>query len=206
MYDKDYFSGKKSFFYKFGYKDFIKIWKSRLKILLRYKRHGKLLDVGCAFGYMLLHFSKYFEVHGIDCSEYAIGKAKRIVGNGIFKVHNAEEPFPFRNNSFDVVTCFDVLEHIEDTDNLIKNIYDVLKNKGILFLVTPNYNIIRKTLLYFPDKMEHHISLHQIDEIIEKLENYNFKTLDYFTGIAFFGKEYWFKNKLGLETLIIAKK
>ena len=206
LYDKDYFLGKKSFFYKFGYKDFIKTWNSRLNILLGHKKSGKLLDVGCALGYMLVPFSKHFEVYGIDCSKYAIGKAKKIVENGIFKVHNAEESFPFMNNTFDVVTCFDVLEHIEDVDSLIENIYNVLKKKGILFLITPNYNILRKTLIYFPDKMEHHISLYHVDEILKKLIKHNFKIINHLTEMTLFGKSFLFKSNVAPETFVIAEK
>ena len=54
IYNEDYFSGRNSFFYKFGgYSDFTDVWQSRLDILLKYKKSGKLLDVGCALGYML---------------------------------------------------------------------------------------------------------------------------------------------------------
>ena len=88
-YNKDYFSGKNSFFYKFGYKDYVNVWKSRLHTLLKYRNKGKLLDVGCALGFMLVPFSKYFSVYGIDCSRYAVNIAKKNVKNGVFKVHNA---------------------------------------------------------------------------------------------------------------------
>lgn len=206
IYDENYFSGKKSFFYKFGYKDSINIWKSRLNILLRYKNRGKLLDVGCALGYMLVPFSKHFKIYGVDCSIYAINIAKKNVENGVFKVHNVEEAFPFRKNTFDVVTCMDVLEHLNHTDRLIKNISNVLKKDGILFLITPNYNILRKLLYRFPDKMEHHISLYHIDDIIEKLENNNFEVLESFTGLNLLSRSYWFKNRLGLESMVISKK
>jgi len=206
LYDKNYFLGKKSFFYKFGYKDSIKVWKSRLDIILKYKKKGKLLDVGCAFGYMLIPLSKYFRVYGFDCSEYAVNIAKKNVKEGVFKVHNAEESFPFRSNFFDVVTCFDVIEHLRNNDRLIENIFDVLKERGILFLTTPNYNLPRKLLYHFPDKMEYHISLYHINEVINLLKKHNFEIINYFTGINFFNKSVWFKTKFGLETLVISKK
>ena len=206
VYDKNYFSGKNSFFYKFGYKNSIKVWKSRLTTLLKYKKRGRLLDVGCALGFMLVPFSKYFEIYGIDCSAYAINKAKQNVKKGIFKVHNAEDPFPFKNNTFDVVTCMDVLEHLKKPDDILKNIFNALKKEGILFLTTPNNNVIRKSLFYFPDKLEHHISLHHVDDLIKKLEGKNFEILEYSTGIDVFEKSFWFKNKLGVETLVIARK
>jgi 2-polyprenyl-3-methyl-5-hydroxy-6-metoxy-1,4-benzoquinol methylase len=206
IYNKNYFSGKNSFFYKFGYKDSPLIWKSRFDILLRYKNKGRLLDVGCALGFMLSHYSRYFKVYGIDCSKYAINTAKKNVKKGIFRVHNAERSFPFKNNFFDVVTCFDVIEHLEHTDSLIENIYNVLKHGGIFVLITPNYNTLRKLIFHFPDKMEHHISLYHVDDIIEKLEKNNFEVLESFTGLNLLSRSYWFKNRLGPESMVISKK
>ena len=206
VYDKKYFSGKNTFFYKFGYRNSVDVWNSRLKLLLNYKKSGKLLDIGCALGYMLIPFSKHFKVYGTDCSGYAIEASKKNVKKGIFKVHNIEEPLPFRKNSFDVVTCMDVLEHLKDGEALFDNVFNVLKHDGIIFLSTPNYNTLRKFLYYIPDKMEHHLSLYHVDNLVKKMEQHGFDVLDYFTGINFLDKSFWFRSKIGLETLVIARK
>jgi 2-polyprenyl-3-methyl-5-hydroxy-6-metoxy-1,4-benzoquinol methylase len=44
---------------------------------------------------------------------------------------------PFKNNFFDVVTAFDVIEHVKDYKKAIKNIFRVLKPNGIFLLSTP---------------------------------------------------------------------
>ncbi len=82
IYDKDYFDGKKSFFYKFGYKDLPEFWKRRLEVILKYKNKGKLLDVGCAFGFFLKYLRKKFKIYGFDISDYAIDVAKKFGLNG----------------------------------------------------------------------------------------------------------------------------
>lgn len=206
IYDKKYFTGKSSFFYKFGgYRNATRVWEARLKVLLKYKKRGKLLDIGCALGFMHEPFSKHFEMHGIDCSVYAIEEARKNF-KGVFKVHNVEKPFPFKSNTFDVITYMDVLEHLNHPDKMIRNSRKVMKNGGILFLTTPNYNMLRKVLFYLPDKMEHHVSLHHINDIINKLKIMDFEILHHATGINVFDRSLWFKNRMGLEALVIARK
>ena len=61
---------------------------------------------------------------------------------------------PFKNEFFDVVTCLEVIEHLHNPDNLIKEIYRVLKPGGVLILSTPNLASLTNRLLlllgYFP--------------------------------------------------------
>jgi 2-polyprenyl-3-methyl-5-hydroxy-6-metoxy-1,4-benzoquinol methylase len=45
---------------------------------------------------------------------------------------------PFKKNTFDVVTCSEVIEHVTDPQKAIAEMYRVLKPGGILFLTTPN--------------------------------------------------------------------
>jgi len=206
LYDKDYFSGKKSFFYKFGYKDFPKIWKKKLDILLKYKKKGKVLEIGCGFGFFLKLLRRYFEVYGFDVSEYAIKVAKKIVPSAHLKVYNAEDYFPYPTHSFDVIVCIDVLEHLKFLQRLIKNSYIYLKKDGILFLSTPNYNIIRKTLYYLPDKLEHHISMLPMQLLIRKIKDSGFKIEKILTYGCILDKEFWFDNTYGPQSLVICRK
>jgi len=96
------------------------------------------LDVGCADG----SFSKKlkddfdFDAHGIDISGGAI---KLALKKGIkATVHNLEHKLHFEDNFFDLIFCLEVIEHIYDTDFLIRELKRVLKNKGILIISTPN--------------------------------------------------------------------
>lgn len=54
--------------------------KKRMKKIMKFKKKGNLLDIGCAFGYYLKEASKNFNVFGIDASEYAIKQAKKNSG------------------------------------------------------------------------------------------------------------------------------
>lgn len=56
---------------------------------------------------------------------------------------------PFRSNSFDLVTIFHVLEHITNGELVLEEIIRVLKNNGIMLLVTPNANRFSRIYSFF---------------------------------------------------------
>jgi len=65
-----------------------------------------------------------------------------------------EESLPFPSNKFDLVTCLEVIEHLYNPDNIISEIYRVLKPTGMLILSTPNLSALTNRLLllfgYYP--------------------------------------------------------
>lgn len=96
------------------------------------------LDVGCAYGYSIniLELLGY-KTYGVDISRYAIEKAKANCVNcaGNFIVCDAQTNLPFKK-TFDLITCFDVLEHLENPLKAIKNMINLCK--GALICTTPN--------------------------------------------------------------------
>jgi len=103
--------------------------------------HEKILDVGFGLGYGLNILSiKSREVNGVDvdkkvldyCSHTIVGRNPRLNILALFDGYN----LPFPEETFDVVTCVDVIEHVEDYDRLINEMVRVSK-KGV-FLSTPN--------------------------------------------------------------------
>lgn len=101
---------------------------------------GAVLDLGCNTGYGLLELATAADrVTGIDVSPRAVDEARRLVeGRGI-PVHLFDGgALPFSNGSFDVVTSFQVIEHVEDVPAYLAEIRRVLKSGGRAFLTTPN--------------------------------------------------------------------
>ena len=112
---------------------------SRVDIALKLLDKGeRLLDIGCGDG-TLGYFAKnkYKEVYGIDISKEALKIAKKR-GIIVEKVNLNEEKLPFENEYFDAVTCLDVIEHVFEPRDLIKEINRVLKRGGSLVISTPN--------------------------------------------------------------------
>lgn len=211
VYTKDYFSGKDSFFYSLGYGNFQKTYFKNLfkplKLYLKRVKQGKILDVGCAYGFMLQKFPDSFEKFGIDVSEYAISEAKKILPNASLKVGNAENPLPFPDNFFDIIICNDLIEHLEKPRIALENILRVLKRDGVLYINTPNFNWLRKKLFAYVDRKEHHITLLPHMALLNLLTKVGFIIIKHYTytSITFFFFTKFHQN-LGHEQAFICKK
>jgi SAM-dependent methyltransferase len=211
IYTKDYFSGKDSFFYTFGYGRFQKnYFKNLFKPLWPYVRkiqQGKVLDVGCAYGFMLQKFPDTFEKFGIDISDHAIAEAKKTLPGAMFAVGGAEDAFLFPENFFDVVLCNDILEHLKDPLVALKNIRKVLKKDGILYISTPNLNWVRKKMFAYADRKEHHISLFPHRALLDLLMEAGLTVVDHWTytsaPLFFF---ITFNSNWGHESAYICKR
>jgi ubiquinone/menaquinone biosynthesis C-methylase UbiE len=103
--------------------------------------NSQTLDVGFGLGYGLNILAiKSREVNGLDvdpkvldyCRQTLVGRNPRLKMLDIFDGYTLRFP----DNSFDVVTCVDVIEHVEDFNRLIQEMLRVSK-KGV-FLSTPN--------------------------------------------------------------------
>lgn len=97
-----------------------------------------ILDVGCAFGVFLKSLPSNWKRFGIDISHHSIEKAAEGEKSISFAPAILENN-PFRG-PFDVVTSFDVIEHIPDRDHALDNFYDLLKPGGLFVFVVPVYD------------------------------------------------------------------
>jgi len=98
----------------------------------------RVLDIGCAFGLFLSRLNKNWELFGVDASEYAIELARKQVPRANLAV-SPPGVFPFPG-PFDVITAFDVLEHIEPLDEIMSWIALNLNPSGGLVFVVPVYD------------------------------------------------------------------
>ena len=107
-----------------------------LDFIQEFKQKGTLLDIGCAYGFLVNAASSRFDSYGIDVSHFAVGKSKSYCRGVISRA--SAVVIPFRTGSFDVVTAIDTLEHVENTSSCLKEIARILKDDGILVLQLPN--------------------------------------------------------------------
>jgi SAM-dependent methyltransferase len=105
--------------------------------LLRSSGGSRLLDVGCGEGQLLRRAQKHFDVHGVDVSEAGVAAARAALGREVAQVASAAQ-LPFADGAFDVVTCLDVLEHIDDPLVVLREIHRVLADGGAFLFSTPN--------------------------------------------------------------------
>ena len=108
--------------------------------LLRRIARGRVLDVGCGIGgHLACLNSASIELRvGVDPGFSGLIKGRRLFPDINF-VNSSGYALPFQDQTFDLVICIDVIEHVASPDELLKEIYRVLRTRGTLFLQTPNY-------------------------------------------------------------------
>ncbi len=100
---------------------------------------GDVLEVGCGEGRGIEHIiDKAANYTAIDKIEPVIAELRVKYPQGKFIRGNIPPLSPFQDNSFDLVLSFQVIEHIEDDDHFLKEIYRILKPGGRAMLTTPN--------------------------------------------------------------------
>ena len=95
-------------------------------------RTSRILDIGCGE-------NKIFPTAiGLDVYPYS----------GVDKIGSAEN-LPFANKSFDIVTMLEVIEHLDNPEKALKEIYRVLKRNGKVIISTPNVTLVWKIIWLF---------------------------------------------------------
>ncbi len=145
-FSEGYFSGARSG-YKHGY-----TWKT-MGYLLRSKfrkavrrskfKSGRWLDIGCAKGFLLrLASQNGWEPFGFDICAYAVKEARRVCPDAHLLILDAEHQLPFPDGFFEVVTAFEVIEHLNRPLSLLNEVYRVLRRDGLFFVTTPNISSV----------------------------------------------------------------
>ena len=134
-----------------GYKDYADEEESHRRNAQKYVRlldqlqapSGKLLDIGCASGHHVEIFRQFgYEAWGCDVSQVAIDEAPQERRKFLQKATIDEID---ATNPFQVITCFDTLEHIYDIRSFAHSVSQKLENDGLFMFSTPN----RKSFLYW---------------------------------------------------------
>jgi len=97
----------------------------------------KLLEIGCATGELLLQAKQLgAESHGLEISDYAASVARE---KGLNVITGTTDDEPFEKCSFDIILCFEVIEHVISPQKFAKQLSSLLKPGGFLLISTPNY-------------------------------------------------------------------
>jgi len=193
----------------------------QLKQVEKYKKNGKLLDVGCAVGYMVeLALSRGFDAYGFDPSAYAISKVSGKVKNRVTKA--SISTYNAKPQDFDVIIMHDVFEHLEDPVKSLKKMLVFLKPGGVILIATGDKNSLIARIMgwrwtfYSPPQHLFFFSKNHILKIFEQtglkpLKFYKvgkWLSLDYILHLAESSVKMAFANdirklvrKAGLQTL-----
>jgi 2-polyprenyl-3-methyl-5-hydroxy-6-metoxy-1,4-benzoquinol methylase len=149
-------------------------------------KSSRVLDIGCNYGTLIYNFYRegYKAVEGVDLREkqVAMGKEKYTEIAEHINLYSGDV-LPFADQSFDVVTMFDVIEHIPDIEGYVeREVFRVLKPGGMFIFQTPNkitnipWEIIQRRS--FTKYKEYHISLQTLGGLKKMLKDAGFKKLE----------------------------
>src|SRR5882724_1077787 len=138
--------------------------RTLLSEILEKSNPKKILDFGCGPGSIMKLLNKFGEVSGVDIEPQAITycQSKKIKN---VKLIHAEKQLPFDKNTFDIVTCMDVLEHIADESKTLKDLYRVLKKNGLLIITVPAFSFLWGAL----DIHSHHVKRYNQTQLFKTL-------------------------------------
>ncbi|MFQ6134168.1 MAG: class I SAM-dependent methyltransferase, partial [Armatimonadota bacterium] len=114
-----------------------------VSLLLREAVEGgeerRVLDVGCGTGATMRTLAQHGRVWGVDPSTEALSRCRERGFTALTR--GTVEALPFGDNSFDVVTCLDVLEHVDD-EAALAELCRVCRPCGWLLLTVPAYRFL----------------------------------------------------------------
>lgn len=181
LYTKTYFQNTNSSVY--GYDNYladeVKIRKTaqrRLNKIEKFKSPGKLLDLGCATGFFLDEARKNgWKVSGVEISAFAANYAQEklklpVQNKDLFAAH-------FKPKSFDVITMWDVIEHIPQPAKTVQKLTSYLKDDGLLVFATPDVGSLPARLTKYrwigyklSDEHLSYFSLETLTELLKKAD------------------------------------
>jgi SAM-dependent methyltransferase len=169
--------------------------KEILSQILRFRNHGRLLDIGCGPGFFLEEAkSAGFEATGVDYSAWGARYARNHFGISVFE--GSLEEARFEDQSFDVIVLMDLIEHLENPRALLKEIRRVLKHDGIIYLSTPDIGSFFSKILgvRWWGIHRHHLFYFSRKTLETLLAQEGFRARQYFSYPRIFSVRYWVKR------------
>ena len=120
----------------------------RTRLVGRFLARGRVLEIGCAYGYLLRALEDRFECAGIDVSQHAISVAKTVTKAPV-ECGDVMELLPGKpDDTFDAVLAFDVLEHLPEGQipEVLSQIARILRPGGRLLVSVPNTRCLSRRL------------------------------------------------------------
>jgi len=186
-YTKGYYTGDPT---RSAYADYkadkpfiVKNMRQFLAHVKKYKPQGRLLDVGCALGFFVeLAQNNGYDAYGFDPSSYAVHEAKQLTGPEKIK-HGTIDAVSYPKKSFDVITMFDVFEHLGDPGRDIAKLKTFLKDDGIMVVATGNTASVmakimkRRWTFYIPPQHLYFFNKHTMSLLLSK---YGLQIIEWF--------------------------
>ncbi len=156
--------------------------ESKLAIVRRYfgETRGRVLDIGVGDGDFLDHLGRLgWRVEGTDFSAEAARLASTRLGGITVRVGSIEE-LDLEHEQFDLITLWDVLEHLYNPLDALRRIHSLLKPGGLLIISVPNFASLESRLLgrsWGHLDVPRHLTHFTSDSLAKMLESSGFREL-----------------------------
>ncbi len=179
----------------YGYTDYLRdralyrrTFEKRIKVLTAHRSSGRLLDVGCAAGFFLdVARDVGFETHGIDVAVPMLAHARDTLGLENIREGTLESA-GYPDGAFDVVTMWDVIEHLRDPLTVLREVRRVLADDGLFVLETQN---VKSLFARMTGRRWHHYKM------LEHLYHFDPRTLTTLLDRAGFEVVRWTSRRAG---------
>lgn len=174
-------------------------WKWEYKIAQDFiKKNDSVLDVGCGSGFFLeSQKNKTNNLFGLEFNDEAIRKCG--LNNISVKKQFIEEYSESNLNKHDVVSSFQVLEHVYDIKSFIDSNLKTLKKGGKLIIGVPNSNpyLYKKDVMHTLNLPPHHMGLWNKEAFVSLPKHFEMKLEGVFIE-PIYDLEYWFSLNYGI--------
>ena len=139
-YTEDYFSGARGD----GYADYRgsepvlrREFARTVRFIRRFRGGGRLLEIGCAYGFFLEEARRFYDVAGIEVADAAVAFCR---ARGLSVIGGvADEAVVARLGTFDVIVLLDVIEHLPDPAATLTLCRQCLNPGGVIVMTTGNF-------------------------------------------------------------------
>ncbi|MGC4022134.1 MAG: class I SAM-dependent methyltransferase [Cyclobacteriaceae bacterium] len=164
----------------------LKRYDSLLDSFEPYRKNNNMIDVGCGDGHFLDSAKKRgWNVFGTEFTQEAIDVCEE---KGIRMTKGPLLEQQYSSGTFDVVTSFEVIEHINTPQNEAKIFNTILRPGGIAYITTPNFNSISRNILgpkWNVIEYPEHLSYYTPRTLTQLFEQNNFEKIEISTtGIS----------------------
>ncbi|MFO0321610.1 MAG: class I SAM-dependent methyltransferase [Bacteroidota bacterium] len=139
--------------------NFVKIERHKLRfnLIRKYKSSGSLFDLGVGWGHFLLTGKQLgYDVYGIEISEQPYLYSKNDLKLPVDHIDFFEMK---EDKAFDIITMWDVLEHIDKADSFIEKCARISSKDGLLIIQVPQIDS------FFAKKYKHHWKMISLDHV-----------------------------------------
>lgn len=177
------------------------VWYNRWT-LNKFKKYlkGDILEVGCGIGNFTSSLTKYGRVWAIDIEKnYVEETMKKVNGKASVGMGNIEQgKYFFNTKKFNSVVCVNVLEHIGNDKQALKNLYKLLEDREYLILLVPSHPKLYGAI----DQSIGHFRRYDKNDLINKLKDVGFAIVS-FRRVNFLGAiGWWIAQKILREKTI----